>query len=258
MALFTWEVHDRVAKILLDHPASNTLTVELMEGLSAVVRNMASAPAGVRPRVIVLGSAVAGQFSQGIDPHAVVSGDLAYRKKIFLTLGDLVESLWFSYIPVIADVSGPAIAGGAVLAMLADFVIMDTSRSKICFSEVKVGLPVPGFVQRLVQVKTSPANWTEMILLGKNINATDALRMGIANGTYRDDEERQGHLSQYISKIMRLSPEVLAETLRQTRAGEQRWLDEFRADIGAFSHFLTDEFCGQALRSVLAGETPKF
>jgi enoyl-CoA hydratase/carnithine racemase len=258
MALFTWEVQDGVAKILLNNPANNTLTIELMEGLSAVVRNMAAAPAGVRPRVIILGSAVRGQFSQGIDPAAVVKGDLAYRKKIFLTLGDLVESLWFSYIPVIADVNGPAIAGGAVLAMLADFILMDTSASKICFSEVKVGLPVPGFVQRLVQVKTSPANWTELILLGKNINATDAQRMGIANGTYRDDEERQTHLNQYVSKILRLSPAVLAETLRQTRMGEQKHLEMFRADIGSFAQFLADEFCGNALKAVMAGESPRF
>jgi enoyl-CoA hydratase/carnithine racemase len=258
MSLFTWDHQDGIAKIHLDHPKHNTLTYELLSGLTSVINNMSSAPRGVRPRVIVISSAVEAQFSQGIDPLAIVNGSMEDRKKIFLALGDLVEAVWYSYIPVITDVSGPAIAGGAVLAMLGDFILMDVDRSKICFSEVKVGLPVPAFIQRLVQVKTSPSNWTEMILLGRNYNATDAMKIGIANALYRDGAEREDLLSQYIGKIVRLSPEVLSESLRQTRLGERWLLDAFRQDMASFSPFLTDEFLGGALKSVLAGEAPKF
>ena len=258
MPLFTWDHQDGIARIQLDHPKHNTLTFELLTGLAAVVNNMSAAPRGVRPRVIVLGSAVEAQFSQGIDPLAIVNGSMEDRKKIFLALGDLVEAIWYSYIPVIVDVSGPAIAGGAVLAMLGDFILMDVDRAKICFSEVKVGLPVPAFIQRLVQVKTSPSNWTDMLLLGRNYNATDALKIGVASALYRDNGEREDHLSQYIGKITRLSPEVLAESLRQTRMGERWLLDAFRQDMASFSTFLTDDYLGGALKSVLAGEAPKF
>lgn len=258
MALFNWDHRDGVATIHLNHAPLNTLTIEMMQDLTKVVRNMAAAPSGVRPRAIVLASSVAGQFSQGVEPRAIVDGSMEDRKKIFLALGDLVEAFWFSYIPVIADVCGPAVAGGAVLAMLGDFVIMSASHSKICFSEVKVGLPVPAFIQRLVRAKTSPAYWTEILLLGKNVNAIEATRMGIANGVYHDDEERNALLGQLLSKITRLSPDVLSETLRQARVGEKVWLDAFRSDIGAFAHYLTEDYCVKALRSVMAGDAPKF
>jgi len=258
VALFSWDHQDGIANIQLDHPKHNTLTLELLTGLTNVINNMSSAPSGVRPRVIVISSAIDSQFSQGIDPLAIVNGSMEDRKRIFLALGDLVEAVWYSYIPVITDVCGPALAGGAVLAMLGDFVLMDVDRAKICFSEVKVGLPVPAFIQRLVQVKTSPANWTDMLLLGRNYNATDALKIGIANGIYRDSAEREDLLSQYCGKITRLSPEVLAETLRQTRMGERWLMDAFRQDMASFSTFLTDEYLGGALKSVLAGEAPKF
>lgn len=258
MALFTLEHHDGVAKILLNHPKNNTLTIELMEGLIKVANNMSSAPAGVRPRAIILGSSLPGQFSQGIDPMAIINGDIADRKKIFRTLGDLVEAFWYSYIPVIADVNGPAIAGGAVLAMLGDFIVMDAQKSKICFSEVKVGLPVPGFIQRLLQKKTSPAYWTEMILLGRNVDAAEAVRIGLANGTYETPEERVKLIGQFVGKITRLAPAVLSETLRQSRQMERSWLEAFRDDMASFSLFLTDDFVGGALKSVVAGETPKF
>lgn len=258
VALFSWEHQDGVAKIYLNHPKANTLTVELMEGLISVVNNMSAAPAGVRPKVIVLGSALTDQFSQGIDPLAIINGDMAQRKKIFKTLGDLVEAFWFSYIPVIADVNGPAIAGGAVLALLGDFIVMHGQKSKICFSEVKVGLPVPGFIQRLVQKKASPAFCNEMVLLGKNVDAAEALHFGIANGVYNNPDEHKALLDQYIGKITRLAPAVLSETLRQSRLNEQIWLKTFREDLASFAVFLTDEYVGGALKSVLAGETPKF
>jgi len=256
--LFSWEHQDGIAKIHLNHPKHNTLTIDLLTGLTGVINNMSAAPCGVRPRVIVIGSAVDSQFSQGIDPLEIVNGSMEDRKKIFLALGDLVEAVWYSYIPVIVDVSGPAIAGGAVIALLGDFMVMDVDRAKVCFSEVKVGLPVPGFIQRLVQVKTSPANWTEILLLGRNYNATDSLKIGLANALYRDTAERDDLIMQYIGKITRLSPAVLAESLRQARMGERWLLDAFRQDMASFSRFLTDEFLGSALKSVLAGETPKF
>ncbi len=258
MPLFSWDHQDGIAKIHLDHPKHNTLTFELLNDLTSVINNMSAAPRGVRPRVIVIGSAVEAQFSQGIDPLAIVNGSMDDRKKIFLALGNLVEALWYSYIPVICDVSGPAIAGGAVLAMLGDFILMDVDRAKICFSEVKVGLPVPAFIQRLVQVKTSPSNWTDMLLLGRNYNATDALKIGVANSLYRDSAEREDLLTQFTQKITRLSPEVLSESLRQSRMGERWLLEAFRQDMASFSTFLTDDYLGGALKSVLAGEAPKF
>lgn len=258
VALFSLEIHNGVAKILLNHPKNNTLTIELMEGLISIINNMSSAPTGVRPKVIILGSALADQFSQGIDPMAIINGNMDDRKKIFMTLGDLVEAFWYSYIPIIVDVNGPAIAGGAVLALLGDFIVMDVQKSKICFSEVKVGLPVPGFVQRLVQKKTSPAYWTEILLLGKNVDAVEAMRIGIANGIYATPEERTALITQYVGKITRLAPAVLSETLRQSRQSELVWLKVFRDDMASFSLFLTDDFVVGALKSVLAGEPPVF
>src|SRR5690242_1551641 len=84
-----------VARLILRHPPRNTLDVPLMRALEADVRRMAALPAQTRPRVLVLASAVAGHFSHGIDPEAVLSTDVYGRKKIFQALADLVEALWF-------------------------------------------------------------------------------------------------------------------------------------------------------------------
>jgi enoyl-CoA hydratase/carnithine racemase len=252
------EISGPVARLVLKNPPLNTLDVPFMQALTADVRRLAAMPPGGRPRALVLTSGVLGQFSHGVDPQAVLATDVYGRKDIFVALGELVEALWFSLIPILADVSGPALAGGAVLATLADFSIIDAHAGKICFSEAKVGLPLPLFVQRLVMRRVNPASWNEIMLLGKNVDAVEAVRIGLANAVYGSVDERSELAQSFLGRITRLPPAALAETLRQSRAAERELLRSFKADLGAFAEFLTDDYLGKGLRAVVKGESPKF
>jgi enoyl-CoA hydratase/carnithine racemase len=252
------EMSGPVARLVLKNAPLNTLDVPSMQEMTADLRRLTVLPAAERPRALVITSGVAGQFSQGVDPQAVLATDVYGRKQIFVALGDLVEALWFSLIPILADVSGPALAGGAVLATLADFALIDSHAGKICFSEVKVGLPLPLFVQRLIMRKTNPSSWNEVMLLGKNVDAPEAVRIGMANAAYGSQEERAELTTSFLGRITRLPPAALTETLRQSRAAERELLRSFKADLGAFADFLTDDYLGKGLRAVLKGESPKF
>lgn len=247
-----------VATIALDNPPLNTLDVPLMTELAQTVRKLASAPVSERPRAILLTSAVPHQFSAGIDPQAILGTDMAGRKQVFLALGDLCEALWFALVPVVADVTGPALAGGAVLATLADFAVIDGNAGKICFSEVKVGLPLPYFVQRLVQRKINPSVLNDVLLLGRNVDAQEAVRIGFANAVYTSSGERDEALQSILGRITRLPPAAITETLRQNRGPDRGLLRAFREDLVAFADFLTDDFLGKGLRAVVKGESPKF
>ena len=46
-------------------------------------------------------------------------------------------------IPTMAVINGHAYAGGLILALCHDFRIMASGKSKICLSEIKMGLPPP-------------------------------------------------------------------------------------------------------------------
>ncbi len=247
-----------VARLVLNFPPFNRLDVPRMRDLTAQAKKFAALNGNARPRVVVLSSAIAGQFSQGIDPEAILSTDVEGRKQVFLALGELVEALWFLHIPLVADISGPAFAGGAVLATLADFAIIDQANGKICFSEVKVGLPLPYFVQRLVHRKVNPASWNDVLLVGRNVDAAEACRIGFAQASYSTPEEREEALHAVTGRITRLPPEALTETLRQNRAPERPLLRQFRENLAEFSDFLTEEFLAKGLRAVVKGEAPKF
>jgi enoyl-CoA hydratase/carnithine racemase len=247
-----------VARLALSSPPRNTLTRPLMLEMAKTVRRLTHLPLAERPRVLVLASDLPNQFCFGIDPQAVLDTDVAGCKAIFYALAELVEALWFGYVPVVADVSGPAMAGGAVLAAVADFALIDAHAGKISFSEVKVGLPLPLFVQKLVERRITPSAWNEVMLLGRNVDAAEAVRIGFANGVYHGETEREEALSSLLGRITRLPPEVLSETLRQSRASLLALLPAFRQDDGLFADFLTDDYLGKGMRAVVAGETPKF
>ncbi len=247
-----------VARLSLNFPPFNTLDVPRMRALAASARKLAEAKGADRPRAVVLASEVPFQFSHGIDPQAILATDVEGRKQVFLALGDLVEALWFLHIPLIADVSGPAFAGGAVLAALADFAVIDQTHGKICFSEVKVGLPLPYFVQRLVHRKVNPASWNEVLLVGRNVDAAEACRIGFAQASYATPGERDEALGQIVGRVTRLPPAALSETLRQNRAPERPLLRQFRENLAEFADFLTEDFLEKGLRAVVKGEQPKF
>ena len=247
-----------VARMALSRPPLNVLDTPMLLEMAAAVHSVTRAPIATRPRVLLLTSDIPGQFSLGVDPNAVLSTDIAGRAAIFMALADLVEALWFGGIPVVADISGPAIAGGAVLAAVADFAVIDGQVGKISFSETKVGLPLPGFIQQLIRSKIAPPSWNEVMLLGKNIDASEAQRIGFANATYKTPTEREEVLGSLVGRIARLAPAVLAQTLTEGRAAGRHAIAEFRANIGPFSAFLGDDYLGKGMQALAKGESPRF
>jgi enoyl-CoA hydratase/carnithine racemase len=253
------ERQGHLAVLTLQSPPVNVLDLELMEELrAAVVKLTREARPDDKPRAILLASGVPGQFSQGLDPRAILTTDVEGRRNVFRALCDLAEALWLGYVPVIADISGPALAGGAVLATMADFAIIDGEKGKICFSEVKVGLPLPKFVQRVITSKVSPSASREVMLLGRNVDAADAHRLGFANAVYKTPEERKDALHAIVSKLTRLPPSALSQTLREMRSGDRELFDDFRGNMTAFADFLTDDYLVKGLKAVVRGESPKF
>ena len=81
--------------------------------------------------------------------------------------------------PVIAAVDGPAFGAGFSLALMADFVLA-SPRARFCMSFMRVGL-VPDFgamysLPRVVGVQRAK----ELMLSAREVDADEALRLGIA------------------------------------------------------------------------------
>jgi enoyl-CoA hydratase len=90
-------------------------------------------------------------------------------------------------VPVIAAVNGFALGGGLELALACDFICASENAS-FGLVETKLGL-IPGFggIARLTR-RVGDAYAREMIFTAKQINASEALRVGLANRIFPTGE----------------------------------------------------------------------
>lgn len=241
--------------IALNQPPMNCLTSDFMQEIMATLGDLQRRPAASKPRVIILRSAISGVFSYGMDPQYFLKSNMDGRKRLFQVLAEMLDAFYRLGIPVVADISGPALAGGAVLALIADFTTIGKETGKISFSETKVGLPVPPIVQDLVRYKVNPSACLDVFLIGKNYDADAALRIGMVNHVHSNDQERDQFIKDICSRFERLAPEVVARTLLDAKshllAGKAEFL---RSMESQFVPFLSDEFLGKGLKALVAGQ----
>jgi enoyl-CoA hydratase len=100
---------------------------------------------------------------------------------------DVFRKLELFPIPVIAAVNGFALGGGCEIAMSCDIRI---ASDNAVFGQPEVGLGItPGFggTQRLARL-VGPGMAKQMIFTARNIKADEALRIGLVNGIYTQEE----------------------------------------------------------------------
>jgi enoyl-CoA hydratase len=82
--------------------------------------------------------------------------------------------------PVVAAVSGHAVAGGCILALTADWRVLARG-AQMGLNEVKVGVPLPWSAALLVKATVPPSALSRVALLGRNVSGDEALAVGLAD-----------------------------------------------------------------------------
>jgi enoyl-CoA hydratase/carnithine racemase len=150
-------------------------------------------------------------------------------------------------------------AGGAVLAILADFRYFDQDRGVICFAEAKVGVPVPREMVAIIAGVCSPAWIREVVMLGKNMKAPDALAAGLADGL-APAPELDALVEKQIARLSRLSLDVVKACKASIRAPILSKGKVFMADGDGdgFAGFLGPDYLEEGLKAYLEGRQPVF
>ncbi len=176
------ELEDHVSLIKLNRPdALNALNDQLL-GELVVALNEAQENEKVRC-IVITGSEKA--FAAGADIKEMQSKSYmdAYMEDFITVHWERIASCRK---PTVAAVAGYALGGGCEVAMMCDIVIA-ADTAKFGQPEIKIGcIPGIGGTQRLTRL-IGRARAMDMILTGRMIDASEALRIGLVSRLFEDD-----------------------------------------------------------------------
>lgn len=182
MELVQLSIEDAVALVRLDRPPVNALSAAMAGELKEAFRECAAD--GIRA-VVVTGQ-----------PHFAAGADIKGFQEVLAhggeerSAGALVEAiaeLEALEKPTIAAVHGYALGGGLELAMGADFRYL-AEDAKVGQPEILLGIiPGAGGTQRLPRL-VGYQRAKEMVLSGRQVEAEEALRIGLADRVVAADQ----------------------------------------------------------------------
>jgi enoyl-CoA hydratase len=167
------ETIDAVKLVRLDRPPANAINLELLDELVVAFEGLAVDV----PAAVVIGGRD-GFFSAGVDLKVVPGYGPDEHRRMVSGINRMVLAGYGMPCPVIAAVTGHAIAGGLVLALCADLRIASLD-GRYGLTEVKVGVPYPQAAIGVVRAELAAHAARSLALSNRLIDGAEALRLGL-------------------------------------------------------------------------------
>src|SRR5829696_5776128 len=244
-----YSVEGSVARITLNRPEKrNALNDAVIAGLKQNLRNAA---ADKNVRVVVI-SGAGKDFCSGADLSAlqkIASASVTENSEDARTLLELFLLIRQLPIPIVAAVTGRALAGGCGLATACDLVLASAS-ARFGYPEVKIGF-VPAMVMAILRRNVSEKRAFELITRGAEIGAEQAREFGLVNQVFPDEsfgEDVTGYVSEF-EKMSRSAMSLTKTLLYQIDGMSFPQALETGADVNVIAR-LTDD-CQRSIAKFL-------
>ncbi len=252
---FTWDISGSLGILTFTRPeARNALTWEMYEALE---RACEAADTDARIRVLIIRGS-GGAFAAGTDIAQFASftsgsDGVAYERRLD-AIADRLERV---RVPTIAEVDGPAVGGGCLIAMCCDL--------RICSERARFGIPVARTLGNCLSLANT-ARLTDLIgagrlkdllLTGRLIDAHEALTIGLAT--------RVVPLSEIEGAAHQLAADLATRATSTVQATKElaRRLRAFRTPPAGAADEVIEQCYGSAdfregVTAFTEGRTPRF
>jgi enoyl-CoA hydratase/carnithine racemase len=205
---------ERLGVLTIDRPPVNALSQPMWDRLAAVAEELHE-DSPYRALVI----AGAGEhFSVGADVKELVGLDVEAFDRRNRVLQGAFHAIACAPQITVAALHGHVLGGGCELALAADFRVAGYG-AKLGLPEITLGImPGSGGTQRLAHV-VGPQEARRLLLTGKTLSASEALRIGLVDQVVADDRV----VEQAVDRALRFSRGPLA--LRQVKRALQASID---------------------------------
>lgn len=245
---------DRVARITLNNPPLNLVTLELCGELRETLYQLDQDD---RVRAVVLTGSGSRAFCVGSDikEFPQVWDDVVHKKL-------QNENLTFNAIellskPVIAAMEGHVLGGGCEIAMACDIRIMSQA-GRIGLPEIDLGVfPGSGGIFRLAKL-VGPAKAVEMMYTGSVLSAQEALDLGLVNRTVPEGTACEEAMA--LAGVIANKP---FEAIRLIKRGvRELWLrtsqECFYSNLELSQHVFQTADCAEGVQAFLEKRKPVF
>jgi enoyl-CoA hydratase len=254
MEFLTVVIEEGVAVATINRPPANALSRGLILEVDALLDQVEHDES---VRVIVL-HGEGKFFSAGADIKEFTSVTSGEEFSKLAASGQAVfERLERFPKPVIAAIHGAALGGGLELAMGCHMRIV-TENAKLGLPELQLGL-IPGFAgtQRLPRYVGMPKA-AEMLLTSEPISGEEAVRLGLANQAY-SDEELLTKTMELAKKIAKKSPVAVKAALAMLQyAKPASYYEGVKAESDSFGEVFVSEDAKEGIQAFLEKRQPVF
>lgn len=215
----TFQTDGEVATIALSRPEKrNAISAQMISDLLSALEQAETSSARV---VIFTGSGKA--FCAGMDLEELqalaTTHSLAKHLEDARRIAKMFYRLYSFPKPVIAAVNGAAIAGGCGLATLADITIC-VPEAKFGYTEVRIGF-LPALVAVFLRRQVGEKQARELLLTGRIIGASEALRLGLVNEVVATGDLME-RAREVASTILECSPSSVLQTKKMFHLHDEK------------------------------------
>src|SRR5437868_7655622 len=206
-----YSVDGAVARITLNRPEKrNALNNAVIAGIKQGLREAA---ADESVKVVVI-SGAGKDFCAGADLSAlqkIAGASVVENSEDARSLLELFLLIRQLPVPVVAAVTGRALAGGCGLATACDLVLASGS-ARFGYPEVRIGF-VPAMVMAILRRNVSEKRAFELVTLGAEIGAEEALELGLVNRVF-DDETFADEVRAFVRRFQKVSRSAVSLSKR--------------------------------------------
>ncbi|HMW60141.1 MAG TPA: enoyl-CoA hydratase/isomerase family protein [Leptospiraceae bacterium] len=197
-------------------------------------------------------------FSNGVDAATIATTPSEHLAE---EMGEIVKffgHLLQFYKPLVCEISGHAMGGGAVIALACDFRFMLNQKGRVSFTEVFFGLPLPGVFIDKLKYTVSPSHLNDMVY-GETYKAQEALSAGFVNAIADSREDLRKLTMRKLEALTRIPSSAFIHT-KASLLHETVSRIEFHAKA-TDKNFSDPTIRGnlmEAMKSFTEGRRPKF
>jgi len=238
-------IENKIATIEFEHPASNSLTQELLHKVASELTILSTNP---DISVVILKSSGTGVFCAGasFDELLAVS-NLDQATKFFSGFAHLLNAMRTCSKVIIGRVHGKAVGGGLGIIAACDYVFA-TMDSSIKLSELSIGIG-PFVIEPALSRKMGKAATAALTLASNEWKDSEwAKSSGLFTKVFAGQVTLDKELVQFSTKLASYNPEAVSEIKKILWEGTENWETLLYERAAISGKLALSEYTKQALQ----------